>query len=88
MIDKTGPALGIAFADQLLHGWDLAKATGQDAAMPDGLADAAFRMIHGRFTDEQRIGVFKPAVPTPPTATRQDELLAYTGRDPFTSVPQ
>ena len=82
VIDKSGPALGIAFADQLLHGWDLATATGQDATMPDGLADAAYQMIHGRFTDEQRAGVFKPAVPVPPGATRQDELLAYTGRDP------
>ena len=36
-IEKTGPALGIACADQLLHGWDLAKATGQDATMPEGL---------------------------------------------------
>ena len=24
VIDKTGPALAIAFSDQLLHGWDLA----------------------------------------------------------------
>jgi len=84
VIDKTGPALGIAFADQLLHGWDLAKATGQDATMPEGLADAAYQMIHGRFTDEQRVGVFKPAVATPPHATRQEQLLAYTGRDPYT----
>ena len=29
--DTTGPALGVAFADQLLHGWDLARATGQVA---------------------------------------------------------
>src|SRR3954471_4545777 len=35
VIDKTGPALGIAFADSLLHGWDIAKATGQDTTMPD-----------------------------------------------------
>src|SRR5947209_5843171 len=33
VIDKTGPALSIAFCDQLLHGCDLARATGQDDAM-------------------------------------------------------
>jgi uncharacterized protein (TIGR03086 family) len=81
VVEKTMPALGIAFADQLLNGWDLATATGQDNAMPDGLAEAAYEMIHGRFTDEQRPGIFKPAVSPPPAATRQDELLAYTGRD-------
>ena len=82
VIDRTGPSLGIAFADQLLHGWDLAKATAQDAGMPDGLADVAYAMIHGRFTDEQRTGVFKAAVPVAADASRQDQLLAYTGRDP------
>ena len=54
VIDKTGPALAIAFSDQLLHGWDLARSTGQEATMPDGLPDAAYSLIHGRFTDEQR----------------------------------
>src|SRR5690348_3404562 len=48
VLEATGPALGIAFSDQLLHGWDLAKATGQDATMPEGLADAAYRTIHGK----------------------------------------
>jgi uncharacterized protein (TIGR03086 family) len=81
-IEKTGPALGIACADQLLHGWDLAKATGQDATMPEGLPSLAYDMIHGRFSDEQRQGVFKPAVKAAPDATAQDKLLAYTGRDP------
>ncbi len=80
--EKTGPLLGIAFADQLLHGWDLAKATGQDASMPEGLPDVAYQMIHGRFTDEQRVGVFKSEVPVPPDASPQEKLLAYTGRDP------
>jgi uncharacterized protein (TIGR03086 family) len=82
MIEKTGPSLGIAFSDQLLHGWDVAKATGQDATMPAGLADAAFEMIHGRFTDEQRQGVFKPEVAVRDDASAQDKLLAYTGRNP------
>jgi uncharacterized protein (TIGR03086 family) len=82
VIDKTGPSLGIAFSDQLLHGWDLAKATGQDATMPDGLAQEAYDVIHGRFTEEQRKGVFAPEVVVSDDASAQDKLLAYAGRDP------
>ncbi len=85
LIEKTGPMLGIAFADQLLHGWDLAVATGQDATMPEGLPSTAYGMIHGRFTDEQRAGVFKPALRLPENASTQDQLLAYTGRRPADS---
>jgi uncharacterized protein (TIGR03086 family) len=82
VIEKTGPSLGIAFADQLLHGWDLAKATGQDATMPAGLPEAAYSTIHGQFTEEQRKGVFEPEVEVGPDASAQDRLLAYAGRDP------
>jgi uncharacterized protein (TIGR03086 family) len=80
--DKTGMALGTAFADSLLHGWDVARATGQDDQMPEGLPQAAYDVIHGRFTDEQRKGVFKPEVQLEGDATPQERLLAYTGRQP------
>jgi uncharacterized protein (TIGR03086 family) len=82
MIEKTGPALGIAFSDQLLHGWDIATATGQDSTMPEGLADAAYELIHGQFTEEQRQGVFKPEISVDEGASAQERLLAYTGRNP------
>ena len=82
VIERTGPSLGIAFSDQLLHGWDLATATQQDATMPEGLPEAAYAMIHGAFTDEQRKGVFKPEIDPGPDASPQAKLLAYTGRDP------
>jgi uncharacterized protein (TIGR03086 family) len=82
VVEKTGPSLGIAFSDLLLHGWDLARATGQDAAMPNGLAEADYELIHGRFTDEQRKGIFKPEVPVGKDASAQDRLVAYSGRDP------
>jgi uncharacterized protein (TIGR03086 family) len=82
VVEKTGPALGIAFSDQLLHGWDLARATKQDATMPAGLPEAAYDAIHGRFTDEQRKGVFGPEVQVDAAATPQQRLLAYTGRTP------
>jgi uncharacterized protein (TIGR03086 family) len=81
-IERTAPALGIAFADQLLHGWDLATATGQDTTMPEGLAEVAYATIHGRFSDEQRKGTFGPEVPVDDGASPQDRLLAYTGRQP------
>jgi len=82
VIEKTGPALGIAFADMLIHGSDVARATGSDDTMPEGLAQAAYDVIHGRFTDDQRKGVFKPEVPLGADATAQQRLLAYAGRDP------
>jgi uncharacterized protein (TIGR03086 family) len=82
VLEKTGPTLGIAFVDQLVHGWDLARATGQDASIPDDLAQAAFAMIDGRMTDDQRGTFFKPAVPVPDDASAQDKLLGYGGRHP------
>lgn len=82
VIENTGPSLGIAFSDQLLHGWDLAVSTGQDPTMPKGLPEAAYAMIHGRFTEEQRTGVFKPEVSIAAESSAQEKLLAYTGRDP------
>lgn len=82
VIDKTGPSLGVAFSDLLIHGWDLAKATGEDATMPAGLPDAAYDLIHGKFSDEQRKGLFKPEVKLSASPSAQEKLLAYTGRDP------
>ncbi len=82
VIEKTGPSLGIAFSDQLLHGWDLARATAQDTTMPTGLPEAAYEIIHGRFTEDQRKGVFGPEITIDPDSPPQDKLLAYTGRDP------
>ena len=63
VLEKTGVSLGIAFSDLLLHTWDLARATGQDPTMPAGLAEADYGLIRGRFSDEQRKGIFKPEVP-------------------------
>jgi uncharacterized protein (TIGR03086 family) len=79
-LEKRGQGLGVAFSDILIHGWDLATSTDQDATMPDGLAQAAYDTIHGKFTDEQRQGLFKPEVSVPAEADAQTRLLAYVGR--------
>ena len=76
--------LGIAFSDNLIHGWDLAKATGQDATIPEDLAEAAFALMNGRVPDDARGPGknFKAVVPVPDDASVQDKLIAYLGRDP------
>src|SRR5437588_3426787 len=38
--DKAAMTMGIAFVDQVVHGTDIAKATGQDATVPSDLAEA------------------------------------------------
>jgi uncharacterized protein (TIGR03086 family) len=81
-LDATGPMLGIAFSDLLLHGCDVARGSGQDDTIPAGLAEAAYATIHGRFTDEQRKGVFAPEIAVGDDASPQQRLLAYTGRQP------
>jgi uncharacterized protein (TIGR03086 family) len=81
-LEKNGMTLGIAFSDTLIHGWDLAKGTGQDAKMPPDLAEAAFNMLNGRLTDENRGRAFEPPVEVPKDASAQERLLAYVGRKP------
>ena len=51
--------------------------------MPEALPEAAYAMIHGRFTDEQRGNVFKPEIVIPADSSAQEKLLAFTGRDPW-----
>ena len=82
VIEKTGPSLGLAFTDQLIHGSDLAAATGQDPTIPEDLASAGFAMIDGQLTDERRGDAFAPEVEVPAGATAHQRLLAYSGRQP------
>jgi hypothetical protein len=86
VIEKSGLALPALFGDQLIHGWDLAVSTGQDATMPEGLPEAAYTIIDGRWPDEQRPGVLKPEVSIAPDSSAQEKLLAYSGRDPARGV--
>jgi uncharacterized protein (TIGR03086 family) len=86
VIERTGMALAALFGDQLIHGWDLAVSTGQDPTMPEGLPEAAYSIILGRWPEEQRKGVLKPEVRIETDSSAQEKLLAYSGRDPARGV--
>jgi uncharacterized protein (TIGR03086 family) len=66
--------------DGLVHGWDLATATGQPYDPPAALVDAADAFAR-QTLDPLRDGVtFGPPVQSPAGATRIEQLAAFTGR--------
>jgi uncharacterized protein (TIGR03086 family) len=69
--------------DGLVHGWDLATATGQAYNPPDELVAEVDAFAH-QTLDPLRDGqTFGPAVDPPPDATPIERLAAYTGRRPL-----
>jgi uncharacterized protein (TIGR03086 family) len=71
-------------ADLTIHGWDLARATGQDERMDP----AEVALVHGRLTNVppqmqeamRTRGAFGPEVEAPAGADEQTRLLAFVGR--------
>jgi uncharacterized protein (TIGR03086 family) len=73
----------VALDELVVHGWDLAVATGQSYAVSDVDAEACmtFAGAVGE-TPEERAGLYGPRVPVPPDAPPFHRLLGLTGRDP------
>ena len=69
------------FADHLVHGWDLARATGQDERLDAGLVEACATWFAEREDLYRAGGVIGPAVPVE-GADAQADLLARFGRHP------
>jgi uncharacterized protein (TIGR03086 family) len=79
------PASTIAamiFGEYVLHGWDLARATGQDLPCDDEVAKAALTYVEGMAEQARQYHVFGDPVPVPDNATTLDKALALSGRDP------
>jgi len=68
--------------DHLIHGWDLARAIGLDEQLDPELVDFAYDFLGPQADGWRSAGVFGPKVDVPAGASRQDELLALTGRQP------
>ena len=75
-------ALGRFFFDGLTHAWDIAKATGVDAAIPEDLAVKALDVMYALGDAVRGPGIFAEAVEVPQDAPVQDKLVAYSGRKP------
>lgn len=84
-VDLPGEAAGAVAADELVvHGWDLARATGQDYVPDPAALDAAHAFLLAAAAEPGRDGggVFGPVVPVPSDAPLLDRTVGLSGRDP------
>jgi uncharacterized protein (TIGR03086 family) len=72
----------LMIAELVLHGWDLAAATGQDYAVSDRAASAALRAVEANAELFRQYKGFADPVPTAADARVLDRVLALSGRDP------
>ncbi|HWC12792.1 MAG TPA: TIGR03086 family metal-binding protein [Acidimicrobiales bacterium] len=68
--------------DHTIHAWDLARAIGADEELDPELVEAAYGIVAPQAEAWRQGGAFGPQVELPPGASRQDQLLALTGRSP------
>ena len=70
-------------ADLVIHGWDLARATGQDDTIPaQDLAEMQEAVKHFPEEAMRSPGAFGPEVEVADDANAQDKLIGFLGRKP------
>ena len=85
-VELPGEVAGLVALDELVvHGWDVARATGQ-AYDCDAPSLEAVRAFVSQFSEpgqeEMRAGLFGPVVDVPEDASLLDRVIGLTGRDP------
>lgn len=89
-LEGVSPGMGLpqetvgdmALIDLAVHGWDLARATGQRVEVEPAVLAAGHGFMDRMGDTGQRMGAFAEPVPTTPDAADLDRLLGRTGRDP------
>ncbi len=75
--------VGMVQWDPLTHAWDIAKATGVEANLPDDLVQQSFDRISGDLEAMARkIHLIGDPVPVPDDAPLVDRFVAHLGRTP------
>jgi uncharacterized protein (TIGR03086 family) len=69
-------------SDVFLHTWDLARATGQDETLDEGMCRQMYEGMQPIEEVLRSSGQYGPRVDVPPDASVQDQLLGFIGRRP------
>jgi len=75
-------AVEIIPMELLVHGWDMARATGQQIDVPPEVADHLLGRARALVTEDKRGRSFAAEVPAGPQASALQRLIAFTGRVP------
>ncbi|MFF3728722.1 TIGR03086 family metal-binding protein [Streptomyces erythrochromogenes] len=89
-VDLPGEIAGAVAADELLiHGWDLARATGQEYVPDEAALLAVHAFLLAAAQEERGEGdIFGPVVPVPDDAPLLHRAVGLSGRDPGWSSPK
>lgn len=68
--------------DLVVHSWDLGKAIGYEAALPEDLVEMTYGEVQGMADGLAASGLFHAPVEVADDASTLDKLVALTGRDP------
>lgn len=72
----------VALNELVIHGWDLARATGQPYAPDEASMAVSREMLTPTGDDELREGIFGPVVEVPDGAPLLDRIVGLSGRRP------
>ncbi|MEV5367151.1 TIGR03086 family metal-binding protein [Streptomyces cellulosae] len=88
-IDMPGEVgAAVALDELVIHGWDLARATGQPYTPdPAALQSAHAFLLAAAEEGDRGEGIFGPVVPVPADAPLLDRTLGLSGRDPRWTRP-
>jgi uncharacterized protein (TIGR03086 family) len=78
----AGDVAALNLAEMVLHGWDLAVATGQRFQVGDAAAAAALAAVASNAELFRQYKGFADPVAVTPDAPALDQALALSGRDP------
>lgn len=86
-VDLPGEvAAAVALDEVVLHGWDLAKATGQPFEVEEGLLEVVHGFVSSIGPDDRDGSLFGAAVEVGSDAPLLDRVLGLSGRDPGWSL--
>ncbi len=82
-VDLPGAAAGqFALNELVIHGWDLARATGQHFDPGEACATASYDLLSSFADPANRPPIFGPVVPVSANASSLDRAVGMSGRDP------